>query len=202
MDKTLLLMRRVFALLQAPTDNPLMKIPHLALFALLAAFTAGCAPKNGPSGYENGEQPSGPSGPSPAPAGPEVGQNPNLPVRPSDKQLPPPDRIPKEAIALVVHFGFDKYTVEAGERAKIDAVVASLKGKKLILAGYSDHFGTDAYNLGLSDKRAHSVEKYLESSGVTENDVRAFGEQYANKSGDKSAVSDDRKVIVVDPSKL
>lgn len=177
-----------------------MKPYHLALFALAAAFTAGCTPKNGPSGTDdpNGQQ----TFTDPAPV-PPIEQTPGLPERPQTKEVPSdPTKIPSAAIALVVHFGFDKYHVEAGERAKIDAVVASLKGKKLVLAGYSDRFGTAEYNLGLSDKRAHSVESYLGKSGVTENDVRAFGSRFATVSGDKNAVADDRKVIIVDTSKL
>lgn len=179
-----------------------MKPYHLALFALAAAFTAGCTPKNGPSGYDADDR--FPTGPSPAPT-PPIEQTPGLPERPTnnggEKSFKPSDINPA-AIVAVVHFGFDKYHVEAGERAKLDAAIASLKGKKIICAGYSDHFGTVEYNLGLSDKRAHSVQSYLGKSGVTDTDIRAFGEQFANPSGDKNAVADDRKVIVIDTEKL
>lgn len=185
-----------------------MKFHHLALFAAATAFVAGCSPKNPPSGY--GEEGNGESFVDTKGTGLD-----NTPP-PSTGELEPrdpagefmktwsgnPNDIPAEAIALVVHFGFDKYTVEASERAKIDAVVASLKGKKVISAGYTDYFGTEDYNLGLSDKRANSVKSYLDKVGVTGSDIRAFGEQFSKQSGDKNGVSDDRKVIIIDPTKL
>jgi outer membrane protein OmpA-like peptidoglycan-associated protein len=185
-----------------------MKIQHLVLFALAAAFTAGCSPKNGPSGYPEGEGPGGPIVTGPG-AGPEVGQGAGgeLFPKPStglDGWNGDLSKLNPEAIVLVVHFGFDKYTVEAGERAKIDSAAASLKGSgaTIIAAGYSDHFGTEDYNLGLSDKRANSVKSYLGKTGVTNTDIRAFGEQFANQSGDKNSVAEDRKVVIIDTSKI
>ena len=186
-----------------------MKLQHLALFALVAAFTAGCSPKNGPSGYgeDNAGSNTGTTTGTGTTGG-EVNQDPNGLSGRGDVNSKIADfngdlsKINPAAIALVVHFGFDKYNVEAGERAKIDAAVASLKGKKIIAAGYTDHFGTEEYNLGLSDKRANSVKNYLGTSGVTDTDIRAFGEQQANQSGDKNAVSEDRKVVIIDTTKL
>ena len=175
-----------------------MKIQHLALFALAAAFTAGCSPKNGPSGYEN-DNPSPPSGPS----GPTGKIDNDLPVRPeggSERMKRPmgPGEIPEGAKLAVIHFGFDKYTVESGERAKLDASLAAMKGKRIGAWGYSDFFGTEDYNLGLSDKRANSVKAYIAKIGGGEADVHAYGEQFAKQSGDKNSVADDRVVVVVD----
>lgn len=183
-----------------------MKFHHIALFAAATAFVAGCSPKNPPSGYGeegNGESVVDTKGPEIDNTAPHDGLEPRDPANEFMKKWSGnPNDIPAEAIALVVHFGFDKYTVEASERAKIDAVVASLKGKKVISAGYTDYFGTEDYNLGLSDKRANSVKSYLDKVGVTGSDIRAFGEQFAKQSGDKNGVSDDRKVIIIDPTKL
>lgn len=186
-----------------------MKLQHIALFALAAAFTAGCSPKNGPSGYGEDGLPLAPSTTTGTPPDLIGNVDPNgLNNKDGDisakiaRLTGNPNEIPEAAKLLVVHFGFDKYNVEAGERAKIDAAIASIKGKKAVCFGYTDHFGTEEYNLGLSDKRANSVKTYLGSSGVTDTDIRAFGEQFANQSGDKNAVADDRKVIIIDPSKL
>jgi outer membrane protein OmpA-like peptidoglycan-associated protein len=74
--------------------------------------------------------------------------------------------IPSEAILTTVYFDFDKYTVSATERAKIDAVAGRVKATDVIIAGYTDHFGTAEYNLGLSDRRAQSVREYLVKSGA------------------------------------
>jgi outer membrane protein OmpA-like peptidoglycan-associated protein len=178
-----------------------MKIQHLVLFALAAAFTAGCSPKNPPSGYDadgnkietgtttGGGEITGTPG--------ELGPR---PVGGADWTKNPvgPDGIPEGAKLAVIHFGFDKYTVETGERAKIDASLPAMKGKRIAAYGYSDFFGTEDYNLGLSDKRANSVKAYISKIGGGDADIRAFGEQFAKQSGDKNATASDRVVVVVD----
>ncbi len=187
-----------------------MKFQHIALFAAATAFVAGCSPKNPPSGY--GEEGNGDTSLVTNGAGTGAGLENTAPVDPNgltDRSKTSIDnwdgdlsKLPPEAIALVVHFGFDKYSVEAGERAKIDAKVAELKGKKIIAAGYTDYNGTEDYNLGLSDKRANSVKSYLGKAGVTDTDIRAYGEKFAAQSGDKNAVAEDRKVVIIDTSKV
>jgi outer membrane protein OmpA-like peptidoglycan-associated protein len=85
--------------------------------------------------------------------------------------------IPPEAILTTVYFDFDKYTVSASERAKIDAVAGRVKATDVIIAGYTDHFGTEEYNLGLSDRRAQSVREYLVKSGANQaKSVRTDGD--------------------------
>lgn len=185
-----------------------MNIRNIALFAVAAAFAAGCTPKNPPSNVE----------------GIDTNKSDVVTTKPDTgiSQLPPdgpivrdpstsekiakwtgrPEDLNPAAIVYVVHFGFDKYNVEASERAKIDGAVASLHGKPAVCAGYTDHFGTAEYNLGLSDKRANSVKSYIESAGVGNTDIRAFGSQFAKPSGSKEEVADDRKVIIIDPSKM
>lgn len=108
--------------------------------------------------------------------------------------------IPPEAILATVYFGFDRYAVEAGERAKLDAIAARAGGATLLLAGYTDHVGTEEYNLGLSDRRAQSVADYLVRLGGsrTKMEVIALGEQQATQGASASAAAKDRKVHVVD----
>lgn len=108
--------------------------------------------------------------------------------------------IPPEAILATVYFGFDKYAVESGERAKLDAIAAAAKGKTLLLAGYTDHVGTEEYNLGLSDRRAQSVTEYLVRLGGSKSqmEVLALGESQAAQGAASSIAAKDRKVIVVD----
>jgi len=109
--------------------------------------------------------------------------------------------IPPEAILTTVYFGFDKYTVDAQERAKLDAISGQAKNTKLIIAGYTDQFGTEEYNLGLSDRRAQSVREYLVKLGSTQTNIEvlALGEQEADKNASgRDAGSKDRKAIVVD----
>jgi outer membrane protein OmpA-like peptidoglycan-associated protein len=108
---------------------------------------------------------------------------------------------PPEAILTTVYFDFDKYTVSATERAKIDAVAGRVKATDIIIAGYTDHFGTEEYNLGLSDRRAHSVREYLVKSGANEakSEIMALGSQHADKNAaGRQSGAKDRKAIIVD----
>ena len=109
--------------------------------------------------------------------------------------------IPPEAILATVYFDFDRYNVSASERGKLDAVAASVKGTKVIIAGYTDHFGTEEYNLGLSDRRAQSVRDYLVGLGANQanSEIMALGSQQADKSAaGRQSGAKDRKAIVVD----
>lgn len=191
-----------------------MKTHNIALFALAAVFAAGCSPSNPPSGYDKDGNPiyDNPYGKNVAntdliqDAGTGAGNADGLNSRgkaggwsdPANGFTGGPESIPEGAKLCVILFGFDKYSVESGERAKIDASLAAMKGKRIAAFGYTDFFGTEDYNLGLSDKRANSVKEYVAQIGGGEADVRAYGEQFAKQSGDKNSVADDRKVILVD----
>ena len=109
--------------------------------------------------------------------------------------------IPPEAILATVYFDFDRYNVSASERGKLDAVAARVKGTKVIIAGYTDTFGTEEYNLGLSDRRAQSVRDYLVGLGANQanSEIMALGSQQADKSAaGRQSGAKDRKAIVVD----
>lgn len=111
------------------------------------------------------------------------------------------NRTPPEAILATIYFDFDKYTVSATERAKIDAVAGRVKATDVIIAGYTDHFGTEEYNLGLSDRRAQSVREYLIKSGANEakSEIMALGSQHADKNAaGRQSGAKDRKAIIVD----
>ena len=82
-----------------------------------------------------------------------------------------------------------------------DAVAARVKGTKVIIAGYTDTFGTEEYNLGLSDRRAQSVRDYLVGLGANQanSEIMALGSQQADKSAaGRQSGAKDRKAIVVD----
>jgi peptidoglycan-associated lipoprotein len=109
--------------------------------------------------------------------------------------------IPPEAILVTVQFDFDQYTVSAAERAKLDAAAGKAKATKLLIVGYTDQFGTEEYNLGLSDKRAQSVRDYLVKLGCNpaDSEVLGLGEQQADKSAaGRQSGAKDRKAVVVD----
>ncbi len=111
------------------------------------------------------------------------------------------NNIPPEAILATVYFEFDRYNVSASERGKLDAIAGRVKGTKVIIAGYTDHFGTEEYNLGLSDRRAQSVRDYLAGLGANSanSEIMALGSQHADKSAaGRQSGAKDRKALVVD----
>lgn len=84
----------------------------------------------------------------------------------------------KVTLAADALFDFDKAVLRAEGKAKLDKLVADLKGIKLeviIAVGHADRFGTDKYNQKLSEKRAEAVKAYLVSKGIEANRVYAEG---------------------------
>ncbi len=68
-----------------------------------------------------------------------------------------------------IYFDFDKSTIGAGERGKLEAVSDWFKanpGHSLFLAGHADKRGTPEYNRALGERRALSVREYLVGLGL------------------------------------
>lgn len=69
-----------------------------------------------------------------------------------------------------VQFGFDSDVLAPSAENLLDEVADRLKQNKnvgLVLEGYTDSRGADAYNLDLSTRRAQSAKDYLASQGVS-----------------------------------
>jgi len=84
----------------------------------------------------------------------------------------------KVTLAADTLFDFNKATLRAEGKAKLDEVVAKVKDIKLeviIAVGHADRFGTDKYNQKLSEKRAEAVKAYLVSKGIEPNRVYTEG---------------------------
>jgi outer membrane protein OmpA-like peptidoglycan-associated protein len=60
------------------------------------------------------------------------------------------------------------------------AVLAKNPDVKVEVQGYTDSTGSADYNLGLSQRRAEAVERYLEGKGVDVNQISAKGYGKAN----------------------
>jgi outer membrane protein OmpA-like peptidoglycan-associated protein len=70
-----------------------------------------------------------------------------------------------------VLFDTGKYTLRPLAReklAKISGIVLSYPALKLAIEGNTDSVGSDAYNQGLSEKRAEAVKDYLAQQGIPE----------------------------------
>lgn len=84
----------------------------------------------------------------------------------------------KVSLAADALFDFDKSVLKVGGAAKLDELVAKIKGMQLdvvIATGHTDSVGSDAYNQRLSVARAEAVKAYLVSNGVDVKRIRALG---------------------------
>ncbi len=75
-------------------------------------------------------------------------------------------------------FAFDSAELNDDARAALDSaftVVRDNSDVQLDLVGHTDSMGTDAYNQGLSERRAQAAVDYLVSKGVAEGQLRAVG---------------------------
>ena len=113
---------------------------------------------------------------------------PPKPAAPVARPAPKPAE-QKVKLAADTLFDFDKATLRAEGKAKLDEIVSQL-GKynvEVILAvGHTDRIGSDAYNQKLSERRADAVKKYLISKGVPANRV------YTEGKGEKMPVTGDK----------
>lgn len=114
------------------------------------------------------------------------------------------ENIPPEDIVGTIYFGFDQYAVPSSERAKVKNAVqffANNPGYKIVLVGHTDWYGTEEYNLLLSDKRCMAVLDYMVSSGENSQNVNTVGRGEAGCSldvaKDSPEAKHDRRVDIV-----
>jgi outer membrane protein OmpA-like peptidoglycan-associated protein len=81
-----------------------------------------------------------------------------------------PDNADYQTLASdTIYFDFDKSTISASERGKLEAVSEWFKanpGDSLFLAGHADKRGTPEYNRALGERRALAVREYLVGLGL------------------------------------
>jgi outer membrane protein OmpA-like peptidoglycan-associated protein len=92
---------------------------------------------------------------------------------------PPPAPAPQERIVLRgVHFDFDRYNIRPDAMPILDEAAEILSKHPDVTVdvnGYCDAIGTYRYNLKLSQRRAASVARYLESKGIAANRLVTHG---------------------------
>lgn len=101
-----------------------------------------------------------------------------------------------------VFFDFDQSAIKPAEREKLKGAKEYLDKNpthRLVLEGHCDWRGTAEYNLGLGDRRANAVKKYLESIGVKPDRLETIskGSLEAVKEGGESVWAKDRRVNLV-----
>lgn len=75
-------------------------------------------------------------------------------------------------------FDYDSATVKPAARDNLRNLAASLQkypGSNVMLVGHTDADGADAYNQGLSERRAAAAAAYLASQGVPRSSIDATG---------------------------
>lgn len=183
-------------------NRPLFR--SLGVAAAAAALLAGCSKqpmRPSPTSTILGAQ----SGTT-APVDASFGQaNTGLTDRGSDFDPNGHNRTALQAQAVL--FDFDNSDVRASEREKLKAAKDYLEknpSHRLLLEGHCDWRGTAEYNLGLGDRRANAVRKYLQSIGVPAARLETLskGSLDAVKNGDEAAMARDRRVdlVVVNPA--
>ena len=105
-----------------------------------------------------------------------------------------------------VYFALDRYAVAPAERAKLQNAIKWLKDnadKSLVLVGHCDWRGTAEYNLGLGDRRANAVKRYLESLGADAKRLETLskGSTDSKQTATEAEWSKDRRVDFVELKK-
>ena len=105
----------------------------------------------------------------PAPAKAPVAATPAAPS-------PAPAQKSEGSLTATVLFDYDSSVLRPGEAAKLDEFAGKAKGRasdRLDAVGYADRIGSDAYNIGLSRRRAEAVRNHLVGKGIEAGRVRA-----------------------------
>ncbi|MEE9420358.1 MAG: OmpA family protein [Desulfatiglandaceae bacterium] len=81
-----------------------------------------------------------------------------------------------------IYFAFDKSDLRHKARATLKKKAAFLRGDfsfRVLIAGNCDERGTEAYNLALGERRAHSAKKYLMALGISGDRIStvSYGEE-------------------------
>jgi OOP family OmpA-OmpF porin len=108
--------------------------------------------------------------PEPKPAPPP----PPAPVAPK----PPPPPQAERIVLRGVNFAFNSDQVDAASMVVLEVAAETLKkssGVRVSVDGFTDSVGADAYNQGLSERRAESVRKILVEKGVPASRLTAMG---------------------------
>lgn len=89
-----------------------------------------------------------------------------------------------------VHFAFDSYALDSKAMGILNEAANLIKAnpnKQVILNGWTDYIGTDAYNKVLSQNRANAVKNYLVKQGIPASRMTAIGRGKSYKYDNKTA---------------
>ena len=161
-------------------------IVTLAVVLLFSFSVVGCAKKPAEPGPV--EQMSQTRAPEETPAKVEGYTPPAEEVSPPEE---PKARVSKPAPKMAafdvsdlldVFFDFDQSDLTSEGRDKLASnarLLKSASGVEIVIEGLCDERGTNEYNLGLGERRAHEVKNYLVSLGVSDSRIKtiSYGEE-------------------------
>lgn len=107
----------------------------------------------------------------------EVAETPP-PPRPAPAPEPMPEVAGERIVLRGVNFDFDKSNIRPDAAVILDEAVRMIgsgSGPAVSIEGHTDWIGTDAYNQGLSERRANSVQGYLIDHGVDASRLSTVG---------------------------
>lgn len=90
------------------------------------------------------------------------------------------DFVPTLDTTILIYFDFDKDHLKATQQAKLDSILQLLVPHRNYFAqviGHTDTKGSDAYNIGLSKRRAERVNTYIQRQRKIEYDLSFKGEK-------------------------
>jgi len=100
------------------------------------------------------------------------------PPPPAPRAAPPPAPVEEKIVLRGVNFDFDKSDIRPDAAVILDEAASILNentGSSVSVGGHTDSVGTDAYNQGLSERRAMSVKDYLVGKGVDGSRLSSMG---------------------------
>jgi iron complex outermembrane receptor protein len=104
-------------------------------------------------------------------------------------------------------FGTDSTELSAQDRGRIDQAIAQYKSlpddieaqTRITIEGHTDNTGADAYNQGLSERRANAVRDYVVSQGVNPAQITTVGKGESEPTDDNSTAEgrqNNRRVVI------
>jgi OOP family OmpA-OmpF porin len=117
-------------------------------------------------------------GAAPEPVAPVVREPVRAPVVVAAPPPPPAPKFVKYTLSANELFGFDSAEVRMPQ-PQLDTIASALKGEgspqQIVISGYTDRLGSDAYNQKLSERRALGVKNYMISKGIAPDRLIAVG---------------------------
>ncbi len=110
-----------------------------------------------------------------------------------------PNNPPKEWIMGTVYFGFDQFNLTKDDPvthkddqalvADVAKLMAADPTIRVVAIGHCDHYGSDQYNLALSDRRANTAKSFLGQNGAlaAQTEILAYGKYGAAANADKKS---------------